>query len=124
MTGVKLAALGLLIGIMALMLKHMGFSGDRVFSLLGAVGILLISLEGVEALFTEAMRLSAEREEDVRAIMKIIATGYVFGICADGCAELGENGIAKAITLAGRIEVLLLALPYLTRLFSLASELL
>ena len=49
-------------------------------------------------------------------VLKIVGVGYVFGFCSDVCSELGERSVAEALALAGRLEVLGIALPYLMRI--------
>ena len=46
------------------------------------------------------------------------------GAAADVCRELGENGVARGVLIAGRIEMLCIALPYLEKIIALGVELL
>lgn len=125
MTGVKLAALGLLVSLLTLILKSSGFSGERVFALAGTVAILTLCSGGLGSLLAAVLGISGESTaEDAAVIMKIVGAGYVFGICSDACSELGEGGVARAVSLAGRIEILTLALPYIQRIFRLGASLL
>jgi hypothetical protein len=125
MSGVRLAALGFLLSVMTVVLKRSGFAGDRIFALVCTVGIISLSGEGVSRLMNVGMGAISENvREDAKAIFKIVGTGYAFGICSDACLELDERGIASAVSLAGRVEILLLALPYIERIFSLGARLL
>ena len=62
--------------------------------------------------------------EEAGAVVKIVGVGYLAGISSDICTELGERGISKAVTLAGRVEILAIALPFLHRLLEYGAELL
>ena len=45
--------------------------------------------------------------------MKILFVGYVFGISSEICRELGEGGISTVMTSLGKIEIILIVLPYI-----------
>lgn len=60
--------------------------------------------------------------EVARSALKIVFVGYVFGFCADTASELGEGGVANALTLAGRVEVAVIAMPYLSEVVKTAIE--
>ena len=49
---------------------------------------------------------------------------FLMGVTADVCRELGENGVARGVLLAGRLEMLCVALPYLEKIIALGVELL
>ena len=125
MSGIKLAALGLLLSVMAVVLKRSGFTGDRIFALISIVSIISLLSGGISRIMGAGYELMSEQvSRDAKAIFKIIGTGYAFGICSDACSELEERGIASAVNLAGRVEILLLALPYIEKIFSLGARLL
>jgi stage III sporulation protein AD len=44
-------------------------------------------------------------------------------ICAEICKESGEGGIASAIELIGKIEILVLALPLINDILTVAKNL-
>lgn len=123
----KIVALGFLLAVMALLLRSFGFRGAAVFASLAVAAILslvagelgeLIGLAEKSPLFGE------DALEYFSAIAKIVGASYLFGICADICTELGEGGIAKAVALSGRIEILLIASPYFVRILKLAEGML
>jgi stage III sporulation protein AD len=62
--------------------------------------------------------------EGAGAAIKILGLGYLFGICADVCRELGENSIAKAVEVAGRAEILMVVIPFLEEIIEMGAELL
>jgi hypothetical protein len=57
-------------------------------------------------------------------VLKIAGIGFLSGVTADVCRELGEGGAARGVLLAGRIEMLCIALPYLEKIIALGVELL
>ena len=122
----KLVAIGFLLALMALLLRSFGFRGVAVFAALAVAAILSYGVGELGEIFRLAKDSSIFGEETLdyfTTITKIVGAGYLFGICSDICTELGESGIAKAVTVSGRIEVLLIAAPYFIRLIRLAEGL-
>lgn len=118
----KIAFLGLVFAFSAVLLKNLGWRGASVFTALG----ILIILGELRSAFAEVNKLSGLWEtlgEAGTAVFKIMGIGYVFGISSDICRELGEAGISSALSLAGRFEIIAVALPFVAEIFSLALSL-
>lgn len=123
----KVVALGLLLAVMALLLRSFGFRGAAVFASFAVAAVLSLAAGELGELFGFAENsplFGEETLEYVSAIVKIVGAGYLFGICADICTELGEGGIAKAVTVSGRIEIFMIAAPYFLRILRLAEGML
>lgn len=56
------------------------------------------------------------------SILRMLGIGLISAFTADLCRDLGESTLASRVELCGRVEILLLCLPYLSELFSLALE--
>ena len=123
---VKLFAVGLLLAVMAMMLRIFGFRGAAVFSLF-AVTVILSTAASELGELLHRMGLgdlySGDAAEYTCAVAKVVGCGYLFGICADMCTELGETAIAKAVIIGGRIEILLISAPYFAEIFKMGQEL-
>jgi hypothetical protein len=119
------AATGLLLAIVAYLLSQLGFRGVRAFTALSITAILLLVASSVGKSFGELGVLfeGSEMEEAIKTALKITLVGYVFGFASDTAAELGEGGISSAIILGGRIEMILVALPYIKDVINTALEL-
>ena len=123
----RIVALGFLLAVMALLLRSFGFRGAAVFASLAVAAILSLvagELGELLGLARESVLFGGDTLEYFSAIAKIVGASYLFGICADICTELGEGGIAKAVALSGRIEILLIAAPYFVRILKLAEGML
>lgn len=122
----KILALGILLAVMAMLLRSFGFRGAAAFALLG-VAVLLSAMAGElgELLSLMGLRdaVSGDAARYAGDVARVVGTGYLFGICADVCGELGEAGIARAVTLCGRIEVLLISAPYFSAILEMGGEL-
>ena len=126
MTGaVRAVGVILLLGILGYLLRQVGFRGSALVSLLGTVALLSLSVAGIGSLFSHIKNISSMTEgfgELVRDALKILGVGYLFGVSSDICRELGELGIAGSALVLGRVEILLICLPYIDKLFSLIGE--
>lgn len=123
---VRLFAIGLLLAVMAMMLRSFGFRGAVVFSLFAVTVIFSTAASELVALVDKMgldVLLSGEAAKYTSAIAKVVGCGYLFGISADMCRELGEAGIAKAVIVCGRIEILLIAAPYFAEILKIGQEL-
>ena len=62
--------------------------------------------------------------ESARLLIKALGIAWLTQCCADICRESGESGAANGVELAGKVELLLLALPLLNKVLEVVSELL
>lgn len=119
---IKACFLALVLAVSAVLLKNLGWRGAPVFTSLGIV-LLISELLGF---FAETGKISFIFEnlgDGAAAMLKIIGLGYLFGISSEICKELGENGISSALSLVGRFEIIAVAIPFISEIFSLALSL-
>ena len=57
-------------------------------------------------------------------ILKSLGISVLTGCCAEICRESGENGIAGGVELVGKTEILLLCLPLINEILTVAASLL
>ena len=123
-----LRALGIVIlgAFLSFILKEAGFRGARLVSVLVIILASLAMINGIKSILTGiyALPLGDEIVSGIGYVLRIVGASYVFGISADVCREIGESGIAGALLAIGRIEIILLSLPAITEIFTLAGELL
>ena len=122
----KICATALLTALLSVFLGEMGFKSKKLLSILAILLLLGAVKEGAETLIGKITELSASSglSESFRCALKAVGTGYLFGITSDVCTELGEVGVAKAVNIAGKIEIMLIALPYFEKTLNLGLELL
>ena len=122
----RIIALGILLSLMALLLRGFGFRGIGAFAALATVTLVSLvigELSYFSDLFGYSKLFSGEAMEYVSAIVKIVGSGYIFGVGADICRELGENGIANGVAVAGRVEIFVITLPFLKKILDFGAEL-
>ena len=62
--------------------------------------------------------------DSAELLLKALGIAWLTQCCADVCRESGESGAANGVELAGKAELLLLALPLLNNVLEVVSELL
>ncbi|MBQ8372340.1 MAG: hypothetical protein IJX38_05350 [Clostridia bacterium] len=119
---IGIAGIGVLIAFLCLILRQAGFGAYRAVSLVGVVGMLAVAVTGIGSIVGELLAPAGEKMgELVTLVMRIIGVGYVFGICADICRDVGEGSVANAVLTVGRVEILLLSLPALRYVMELVG---
>ena len=111
--------------ILSMVLKEIGFRGNRLLSAVVLVTLLIVSLEGVGEIcrVVSGAADSVGIEKYVKSILKMIGIGYIFGTVSDLCREIGEGGIASALGVVGRVEILLVSSPYISEIIEMAAKL-
>lgn len=124
MSTYQLLGLALLAAALGFLLRGLGSRIAPVLSVLS--GVLLLSF----ALFRYAEPLSLLSElaesggvgELLDPLLRMLGIGLATTFTADTCRDLGEGTVAARVELCGRVEILLLCLPFLSELLSLAVE--
>ena len=126
MEALRIGAVGILLAVTALLLKDLGWRGAAVFSAFSLVLLLSMCNEGLLTLSGAIAEISenAAVSEAALGVLKITGVSLLMGVCAEVCRELGESGVARGVVLAGRVEILCIALPYLQKIIALGVELL
>ena len=121
----RICLAALLSAVVGVLLSELGFKGKRVFSAVAIVALVSLIGSGIKSLISDVMGISSNVgiEESAAVALKVLGCGYVFGICSELCTELGEAGVGRALSLAGRVEILLLVMPYFVKTISLGMEL-
>ena len=122
----KICAVGLIGALLAYFLGEMGFKNKKLLSVLSIVILFGAAKTGVASLIEKAVDISnaAGISDACSCALKAVGLGYLFGFVADTCCELGESSIAKAVTVVGNVEIVLVSLPYFEKTLNLGMELL
>ena len=121
----KAVAVAILSSVLGFILSEEGYRGKRLFSSVAVVillgtGLLLFS-EVSSSLF--GIINDTGLGDMAKCAVKIVGAGYVFGISSDLCREMGEGGVANALTTVGRIEIFAMVLPNILEMVKLGAEL-
>ena len=121
----RLVGTALILTASAFLLKNFGWRGAPIFT---AVALILFISEAegeLEYIFSSIKKIGNESgiDDALSAAVKVLGIGYLFGICADICRELGEAGIAKAVEVVGRVEIIAVVIPYFQEIIKVGIEL-
>ncbi len=122
----KICAVAILSVILYAALDSFGFKSKGLFAALCALMILSALGDSLSSLLSSVL-LVGERtgiSEAAICALRAVGLGYVFGFTADICASLGEELVAKAVTLVGRVQIFMVAYPYFEKIVALGMELL
>lgn len=122
--GVKAVAYLLISLFLGVILRELGFKGAKLVSLVGTVSAVGVAAVYVSRLISVFGALGSESGEYAVAMLKIVGIGYVFGICADACTELGEGTLSSYVCLIGRLEILTVSLPFIKTIVEKGIEML
>jgi stage III sporulation protein AD len=94
-----------------------------------AGGILVLimfvdSIAGVIGNMTKIADKTGIKSEICSALLKIIGIGYVSEFAAGICADAGNQSMAQKVILAGKVIILILALPIVNNLVEIIAGLL
>ena len=81
-------------------------------------------LEQVFDLFNYILDATNIDGEMFGILLKIVGVGYITEISANICADSGNNAIASKVQLAGKLVIFVLAIPIITSLVQMITELL
>ena len=119
---VKVIAYVLITLFLGALLKELGFKGSKLVLLLGVVSVLGAVVIYIGKMLSFLPILDDKAKEYAVAMLKILGIGYAFGICSDICAELGESSLAGAVCLFGRIEIVMLSVPFIKMIIEKGIE--
>ena len=88
------------------------------------LGTLLLSSASPIMDFLHELGSLGGVSEEVTCLLRACGIAMLAQLAAGICRECGEGGLAEAVELAGKIELLLLCIPLINELLSLARELL
>ena len=93
-----------------------------VVSIAGGVIVLLMfvdSLSGVIDGFSSIVQRSGISSEVFSALLRIIGIGFLTEFASNICSDAGNNTMAQKVSLAGKVMILVLALPIIDNLLQI-----
>ena len=114
------------VSILIFLLK--GFKSDFAPALaaVGSVvllGAVLTLIDGAADAVKELFQSSELESEHIKNLLKIIGAAYIVDFSASLCRDMGEASMASKIELAGRIFIVLLAVPWAQTLIGAVKSL-
>lgn len=126
MDTVKICVFGIMCAIICVLVKHYRseFSMPaKLGSIILIFGIVITMLSPVFTYLKEFMGNTLSSEYSA-IIIKALGIGYLTQISSELCRESGEGTIATGIETVGKIELIILSFPLISKIISVSEELL
>lgn len=122
----RICAIALLSAVLYAALESLGFKSRGLYATLCSLIILSLFGNSLGELFGSLTGIADRTgiSEAASCTLRAVGLGYVYGFTSDVCTSLGEKTIANAVTLVGRVQIFLVAMPYFEKIISLGIELL
>jgi stage III sporulation protein AD len=116
---IKIIGVGLITSVAILVVKQVKPEIAIVITITGSLVIILMLLEmlsSVTQVFDMLVNKTGIDKALFSSILKIIGVGYLTEFSANICIDSGNKTIADKILLAGKVVILVMALPIITAL--------
>lgn len=123
----RIIGIGFATTITALIVKQVKPEIAIVISISGGVLMILMlvdSLTSIISVFNALIAKSGISSGIFSSVLKIIGIGYITEFSANLCQDAGANSVANKILLAGKILILVSALPIVSNIIEIISEIL
>jgi len=93
-----------------------------LLSIIGGVLVIMMFVDGlgeVTANIGQLVERTGVRPDLFSALLRIIGIGYLTEFAAGICDEAGNTAMARKVTLAGKVLILVLALPIINNLIEI-----
>ena len=121
---VKISAMGIITAFAVILLKEQKSEIAMLVGIAGGCLILLSLIDYFTQIFTTLTDIAQKTgipSPIYKAVMKIIAIGYIADFSAGIVEDTGQKALAEKIVLAGKLIIMVLALPIITLLFDTIS---
>ena len=123
----KIVAIGIITSIATLIIKPIRSDFALMIALTGGIIILLMLLNYLTSVF-DAFKLiinsTGISSSLYTIVLKIVGIGYLIEFSAGICNDSGNSSLADKILLGGKIVIMVMALPIITNILQIISELL
>ena len=122
----KICAIGIIFAIVCVLIKN--YRGEflipvRLAAIVLIFGVVVLLISPIVKFLNNIMGQTLPLEY-IEIILKTLAIAYMTQISSEMCRESGESSIAFGIETVGKIEIVILSLPLINNLISMAGELL
>jgi len=114
---VQIVMAGIVITVLAILVKKIGKEIGTMVAILGGVLIfmmLLPHLVQVMGVLTDIAEQLDTGMEHIGIVLRVIGVAYIAEFGAQVCKDAGEGAIASKVELAGKVIVMAMAVPIIT----------
>ena len=116
---IRIIGVALLTTFAVMLLKNTRPEMAAIVGLGGGLVIILMFAQGLSTIFDNVLQITTRTgiSNDVFvALLRIVGIGYLTEFAAGICNDAGNNSMAQKVTLAGKITILILAIPIINSL--------
>ena len=117
------AMLAIVCSLLCLLLRQYRPEFALVTTVLCSIFLFLITIKQISPVFSSLSRLVGQSSAStvyLKTMMKSFGVCYLAQLAADVCRDAGQTAIASKIELAGRVTVLILAMPMFFEILEIA----
>lgn len=119
---VKIIGVAFVTAIASVLLKSTKPELSFAVTVTGAIVILLFLvdlLQNTVNIFSSIAKLTGVENGLIKILLKIVGVGYLTEFAAGVLSDFGNNSLSDKVVLAGKLTILVLALPIIESLLSL-----
>lgn len=123
---IKIALIGVVVALIILLMKGFQSRLTPMITISASVllsGMVLKMADSAIDSISEIFKASKMENESIKNVIKIVGVAYVADFSSSICRDLGENSIASKIEIAGRVYIVLLAVPWASMLIEAINAL-
>lgn len=124
---IKIIAVGIITSFSTLIVKQTKPEISILINLAGCILIVIMiinSLTSVINNFSTIFARTGITSNVLSPILKIVGVGYICEFSSDICSDTGSSSLAEKIVFAGKVIILLLALPIVNKVIDIVVGLL
>lgn len=122
----KICIIAIISVIVILTIKPQMANMSVLITIVSGVIIFMMIIPTLEEVITSILDIVSMLDigiENISIILKIIGISYICEFSSQICIDAGENAIASKIELAGKMLIMFISIPIITRLLSLITSL-
>ena len=123
---IKVLILGIVVSILAVLLKSVKQEYSLLCVIVGSVIIILYILNSILDIIDFFMNIVSKTGIDSQLftiLLKIVGMGYLVEFSAGICRDSGNSSVADKVVLAGKIIIFLMIMPIISNLFEVIMDL-
>lgn len=121
------AAVSLCSVVIALLLKRRNEEYTMLLSLVTVIMLMVAALQNAAPMISEIQALTNSglfNNGYIEILMKTIGITIISQVTVNICKDSGQSAVAYGVNLAGKVAVLVIAMPIITGIFSYINEIL
>ena len=127
MTIAQVVGIALVASVLLVLLRQARPEWALLLSIVTAVAVFLLLVDDIAAIIRVLQEVADRADLDARytaTLLKIVGVAYLAEFGAQLCRDAGESALAAKVELAGKLVILLLAVPILMAVLELLIGLL